>query len=69
MPFFVILNPGLFPKSNSVVVLSLRAGPLLIGLCLAMGGMSRTGRHRLPSMGIVLFLMAALVSSVDGWVL
>lgn len=67
MPFFVILNPAIFSKSNFLVSLSLRIGPLLIGMCLAFGGMSRRGRHRLPFIGLVPFLMVAFVSSVDGW--
>lgn len=67
MPFFVILNPAIFPKGASVVGLSLRAGPLLTGLCLAMGGMSRQGRHRLPFISMIPFLMAALISSSAGW--
>lgn len=67
MPYFVILNPAIFPKGSSVVGLSLRLGPLLIGFCLAMRGMSRSGRHRLPFIGIIPFLMAALISSTSGW--
>ena len=47
--------------------LSVRLGPLLIGLILAFRGASRQGQHRLPFLGIVPFLMAAAVSSVDGW--
>lgn len=68
MPFFVILNPALTGNASSLYGLSLRLGPLLIGLILAMRGASRKGRHKLPLIGIVPFLMAAIVSSVDGWV-
>lgn len=67
MPFFVILNPVLFPKENSVVSYSLRFAPLLIGMILALRGASRQGHHRLPFLGMVPFLMAAVVSSIDGW--
>ena len=67
MPFFVILNPALVGNESSLYGLSIRLGPLLIGLILAMQGASREGQHRLPLFGIVPFLMAAAISSVDGW--
>ena len=67
MPFFVILNPALTGNASSLYGLSLRMGPLIIGLLLAMHGASRQGRHKLPLIGIVPFLMAAAISSVDGW--
>ena len=67
MPFFVILNPVITGNASSLYGLSLRLGPLLIGLILAMLGASRQGRHRLPLIGIVPFLLAAVISSVDGW--
>lgn len=67
MPFFVILNPAVTGNESSIYGLSVRIGPLLIGLVLAMRGASRQGRHRLPFIGIVPFLMAAAISSVDGW--
>ena len=67
IPFFVILNSGVMPKASPVVGVSLRIGPLLIGLVLAILGASREGRHRLPFVGIIPFMLAALISSVDGW--
>ena len=67
MPFFVILNPLLFPKENVVVGYSLRFAPLLIGFILALRGASREGHHRLPFFWIIPFLMAAVISSIDGW--
>lgn len=67
MPFFVILNPGLLPKDSAVMMYSLRFGPLLIGLLLAMMSVSRKGRHRLPLGGIVPFLLVACLSSAGGW--
>lgn len=67
MPFFVILNPTITGNASSVYGVSLRLGPLLIGLILAMHGASRQGRHKLPFLGIVPFVMAAIISSVDGW--
>ena len=67
MPFFVILNPVLLPKGNPIVAYSLRFAPLLIGVILALRGASRQGHHRLPFLGILPFLLAAVVSSIDGW--
>ena len=68
MPFFAIINPAIIGNQSSLYGLAVRLGPLLIGLILAMLGASRQGRHRLPFIGIVPFLMAAAISSVDGWV-
>ena len=68
MPFLAELNPALLPKAGMILGLSLRFGPLLIGLILAVVGASRQGHHRLPLIWIVPFLMAAVVSSIDGWV-
>ncbi len=68
MPFFVVLNPALVNNESSVYGFSVRFGPLLIGLILALRGASRQGRHRLPFSGIVPFLMIAIISSADGWV-
>ena len=65
MPFFVILNPLLFPKENVVVGYSLRFAPLLIGFLLALRGAARVGHHRLPFFWIVPFLLGAGVSSLD----
>ena len=67
MPFFVILNPAIVGNESSLYGLSVRLGPLLIGLVLALRGASRQGRHRLPFIGIIPFLMIAAISSVDGW--
>jgi O-antigen ligase len=66
-PFFAILNPGVLPKAGSITGYSLRIGPLLMGLTLAFVAASRQGRHRLPFIMMVPFMMAAVVSSVDGW--
>ena len=68
MPFFVIINPGILGARSSLWGYSVRFGPLLIGLILAIRGASRQGRHKLPLIGIVPFIMAAIISSVDGWV-
>lgn len=67
MPFFAIINPAIIGNQSSLYGLAVRLGPLLIGLILAMLGASRQGRHRLPFIGIVPFLMVAAISSVDGW--
>ncbi len=67
MPFFAVLNPALVGNESPVYGLSVRLGPLLIGLILALRGASREGRHRLPFVGIIPFLMIAAISSADGW--
>lgn len=67
MPFFAIINPAIIGNQASLYGMSVRLGPLLIGLILAFLGASRQGRHRLPFIGIVPFLMVAAISSVDGW--
>ena len=67
MPFFAIMNPALVGNESPIYGLSVRLGPLLIGLILALRGASREGRHRLPFIGIIPFLMVAAISSADGW--
>ena len=67
MPFFIILNPAVLPKDSLVLSYSMRLGPLLIGVCLAMIGASREGYHRLPFMSFMPFLLIALISSLQGW--
>ena len=59
MPFLAVLNPGIIGARSSLWGLSVRFAPLLIGLILAMRGASRQGRHKLPFLGIVPFIMAA----------
>lgn len=67
MPFFAIINPVIIGNQSSLYGVAVRLGPLLIGLILAFLGASRQGSHRLPFIGIVPFLMAAAISSADGW--
>ena len=68
MPFFVIINPAFVGEGLPMLYgISIRLGPLLIGLVLALRGASRQGTHRLPLFGIVPFLMVATISSADGW--
>ena len=67
MPFYVILSPSIMPKNVAIVGYALRFGPLLIGLVLAMMGARRQGRHRLPFIAIIPFMMVAVISSAGGW--
>lgn len=67
MPFFVILNPGILPKESPVIGYSMRFGPLMMGLILALRGQSRQGHHRLPFGLIVPFMLVACLSSATGW--
>ena len=63
----VPLNPNILPKLGMMYSLGLRFGPLLIGLALAMKGMMASKRQSLPMGMMLLFLLVALVSSVNGW--
>ena len=67
LPFFVVLNAGILPKSTVAFAYALRFGPLIMGLVLAFHGMSRKGRHRLPFIYMAPFLIAALLSVLDSW--
>lgn len=66
-PFLVMVNPGLLPKDTVWATLSLRLGPFLIGLALALVSFSRRGNHRLPFGSLFFFLLVAFVSSMQGW--
>ncbi len=68
MPFLAVTNPAITGATSSLWGFSIRLGPLLIGLVLALRGASRQGTHKLPFIGMVPFLMAAAISAVDGWV-
>ena len=64
----VVVNPILLPKSGMVWALSLRAGPLLIGLSLIISALRVHGEHRIPLGGLIPFLLVACISSSIGWV-
>lgn len=65
--FMVSINPNILPKSGILYTLGLRFGPLLIGLALAIRGISMQGRRRLPLGMMMAYILVALVSSIDGW--
>ena len=67
MPFFVVMNPMVLPKETSEFAYSLRFGPLLMGLVLALRGMARQGHHRLPFIYMAPFLVVAVFSFFDSW--
>ena len=66
-PFLIMVNPGLLPNDTIWAVLSLRLGPFLIGLTLALVSFDRRGHHRLPFGSLIPFLFVAFVSSMQGW--
>ena len=68
MPFLAVTNSAITGSSSSLWGISIRLGPLLIGLILAIRGATRQGTHKLPFIGMVPFLMVAAISAVDGWV-
>lgn len=64
----VVINPILLPKSGMIWALSLRAGPLLIGLSLIVSASRAYGQHRIPLGGMFPFLLVACISASIGWV-
>lgn len=63
----VTLNPNILPKVGFMYSLGLRFGPLIIGLALAMKGAMASKRQALPMGMMLLFLLVALLSSINGW--
>ena len=64
----VITNPILLPKDGMAWSLSLRVGPLLIGLAMIISASRAHGNHRLPFGGMIPFLLVACISASIGWV-
>ena len=65
--FMTSLNPHILPKDGMMYAIGLRIGPLIVGLALAIRGISMQNRRRLP-MGVLLaYLLVAIVSSINGW--
>lgn len=64
----VVINPILLPKTGQLWALSLRAGPLLIGLSLIVSASRAYGQHRIPLGGMFPFLLVACISASIGWV-
>lgn len=67
MMFMVNINPNILPKAGVLYALGLRIGPLIIGLSLAVRGISMQNRRRLPLGMLLGYLLVAVVSSIDGW--
>ena len=65
--FMVSINPNILPKAGSLYSFGLRFGPLLIGLALAIRGVSLQSRRRLPLGVMMAYLLVAVVSSIGGW--
>lgn len=66
LPLLVVINPLLVPRIGKMIWL-FRFGVLLIGLTLVVVASKRSGKHRMPFGGIILFLLAAFVSSAGGY--
>lgn len=66
-PMLVVLNPNLLPKTGSLMSLSLRLGPFLIGICLMLVGTRRRGRYRLPVGMLFAYLFWAILPSCVGY--
>lgn len=65
--FTVPINPLIIGRLGSVGGICLRIGPLLIGLLLALNGMGRPGRLRLPLGALLIYLFSVSISSMQGW--
>lgn len=65
-PYMVVMNPFILPKTG-IMGLSLRFGPLLMGLLLALSSARRPGRHMIPLAGLFLYFVCAFVSSIGGY--
>ena len=65
--FMVGINPNILPKSGIMYTIGLRIGPLLVGLALAMRGITTQNRRRLPLGMMLLYLLVSIVSSINGW--
>lgn len=65
--FMVSVNPNILPKDGALYTWGLRFGPLLIGLALAIRGISMKSCRRLPLGMLLAYLLVAAVSSIDGW--
>ena len=65
--FMVSVNPNILPKDGTMYTLGLRFGPLLVGLALAIRGVSMHSRRRLPLGMLMAYILVAIVSSIDGW--
>jgi len=65
-PLLVIFNPMILPKT-SVLLMSLRIGPLLMTIALILASTKRSGRERLPMGMLYGYLLMALVSSMGGY--
>lgn len=68
LPFIMVFNPILIPKSGMLWGLTLRGGPLLIGLCLATTSQRRRGNYKLPLGMLWVYLFVAAICSVQGYV-
>ena len=66
MPLTIVINPLLVPLTSAIAYAA-RFGPLLIGCVLAVTSSQRVGRHCVPLGLMIPFLLAACVSSIDGW--
>ena len=67
MTFMVVMNPIILPKDGAMFSLGCRFGPLVVGIALASREFVVKNRYRLPLGGLIIFLLAAAISSANGW--
>ena len=63
----VVVNPIILPKVGLMYSLGLRLGPLIIGLALVIRAITITRKQALPLGLMLVYLIMAFVSSIDGW--
>lgn len=67
LAFLVQMNPLIIGAAGGAFAIGVRAGPLLIGLALALRGMNRQGSHTIPIGMITLYMLCAFISSMQGY--
>lgn len=65
--FMIIVNPFVLPKAGSLFGYGARFGTFFISLALASRGVMAKNRYRLPFGFLFAYLLAAGVSSAQGW--
>ena len=66
MPFAIMMNPDLI-SCTGMLVLFAKISSLIMMLGVVLLAAKRRGRNRLPIVGLFMYLVVAIVSSIDGW--
>ncbi len=66
MPFAVMMNPGLISRTGMLII-SAKISLVIMIFGMILLASQRRGWHRLPIGGLFVYLIVAVVSSIDGW--